>query len=773
MAQSTWSTPQVAAGVTAALVLLATLVHRRRPARGGLALLLIALAAAAGGRTWSSRAAAAPEASSLQAPARGRWRTEVEGRACLGSVVGDPRRSELPPGAVRDGELVELSPGASPERTARGPVPARAGPRPTSRVQLDEVRRLGDGRTLVALELGRHLQRLRASALARIDGLADGATRGLAAALLLGDRSRLPDGLADLFTRTGTRHALALSGLHVGLVAALWIWPAGRALAALAGLALRGRGRRLATDPAPWRALLLLAFVPLAGGGAPVVRAALALALAGLAPLAPLRPLSPHEPLSPLQPVARERRRPDGLSVWALAALLEWLAHPDALSQLSVQLSYLATLGLLLLTPGLASAWRPETSERLAVDRLGRRRPPWLRVPLVVALRSVRYGLAASLAATLATLPIVWWCFGEWSPVGPVATLLLLPPLTAFLGIGWLWLALPAAPLEGLLGLLALAMTSLLESLDGWPGTPLPLPPRPALLLTAAGATTLAAGALRGRPGRQLVWLAVLLWGVCCWPRAASPDGLEVIAHDVGHGTAVGIRAPGSPVWLFDAGSRDRRGVARAAVEPWLRAREILRPGVVCSHAERDHAGALPRVCERFPPRIWAGAVPARLAGRLPHDCLRVDTGPGRLELGTEGELGLTLVRGLAEEGNEGSRDLELRWRGSRVLLCGDAEDDGRASMLRQGLVQGPYDLVLFPHHGSETPWLGPFLEAARPRLVWFSAAARPPVADELDRRGIPWRSTHRDGPLSWSPTPGRVDSGTGPDQARCVQGSG
>lgn len=47
----------------------------------------------------------------------------------------------------------------------------------------------------------------------------DPAARGLGLALLCGDRSELPPGLPDLFTRTGTRHLLAVSGLHVGLLA--------------------------------------------------------------------------------------------------------------------------------------------------------------------------------------------------------------------------------------------------------------------------------------------------------------------------------------------------------------------------------------------------------------------------------------------------------------------------------------------------------------------------------------------------------------------------
>ena len=222
----------------------------------------------------------------------------------------------------------------------------------------------------------------------------------------------------------------------------------------------------------------------------------------------------------------------------------------------------------------------------------------------------------------------------------------------------------------------------------------------------------------------------------------------------MGHGTCSLLRAPGGETWIFDAGSRDGSLVARRVLVPLLRELEVGHPGVVLSHAETDHAGALPWLVERYPPRAWLGAIPAQVPERLPHDCARIDVESGRLELdpGGEGGLELALLRGLHEAGNEGSRSLEVRLGALRLLLCGDAEGPGLARQLRQGLLRGPYDLVLFPHHGSETPWLAAFLTATQPREIWFSCAGRPAVADELERRGIPWRSTAESGTLvrSW-----------------------
>ena len=84
-------------------------------------------------------------------------------------------------------------------------------------------------------------------------------------------------------------------------------------------------------------------------------------------------------------------------------------------------------------------------------------------------------------------------------------------------------------------------------------------------------------------------------------------------------------------------------------------------------------------------------------------------------------------------------------------MLCGDAEERGLERMLAAGLLDGPLDLLLFPHHGSDSPWLGRLLEAGRPGRVWISAAGEPPVAAELERRGLDWACTGLAGPLTAS----------------------
>jgi competence protein ComEC len=592
--------------------------------------------------------------------------------------------------------------------------------------------------------------------LERVDRLEDPVARGLAASLCLGDRSRLPWGLADLFTRTGTRHLLAVSGLHVGLLALLLGIPAllvprrtGRRISQR-----NGHGRsRVRPVAALLRAGLILILVPLTGGAPPVRRAALVLALASVAPALP--------------GTNGLRRRADPLSLWSLALALELLSNPLAFDSLSLRLSYTATLGLILGAgplDRLLGRHLPWFGPIAPVGRLADPRRSLWRVPLSLFLRAVRGSLAVSLAAVGATLPFAWTVFGEWSPVGPAATCLALIPVALLLASGWVMLlagdlAWIAEPLGEVFTVTAHALVASLEIWDALPGTPTPLPPRPAALVWIA---VIGGFALLRRPRDESTplrsvrrWLArttALAWGALLLPWSAAPLGLEVHVLDVGHGTAVVLRAPGEPAWVLDAGSRDRPGVARRAVAPLLRLWDVGTIGVVLTHGDADHAGALPWIVARFPARLWAGAPPpGDLSPKSIGERLDLVAGRKRIPPRRSGEHvpRLVLLRGGDARGNEGSRALEVTWEGHRLLLTGDAEGEGLAAQLRAGWVHGPLDLLLLPHHGSQTPYLGPLLSVTMPERVWVSESGLPSLAPELDRRGLSWSCTGRDGPLS------------------------
>jgi competence protein ComEC len=703
----------------------------------------------------------------------GRWTTSWNGldgaRGHLEEDGASGATLDLPAGVAAPGERVRVLDGAEPLELPRGPVPRMAwlpGPRARGhfRIRADELVRVAP-----SSELPRPWADWRGRLLERCERIEDPTSRGLARAFLLGDGSQLGPGLADLFARNGLRHVLAVSGWHVGWMALLCFGPCAWLLTrSLEHLPRAWRSRRAASAlPRVLRVTCVLLYIPLTGNEAPVRRAAIAFALALAADWLP----APRVDGESTGGRAR-RRRADLLSLWALALILECALDPRAPTRLSLALSYLATLGLMVFTRPMLQLLDRVSGGRLPArapagsGRIDGRAPMGIEPVRILRAHCARWlllGIAASLAAVLATLALVWPSFGEWCPLGVLSTPLLLPLFSWLLLSGTLLLALPCLWPESAFSAPAHALLEILRWIDSLPGTPAPLPLRPLWALWIPIACWALALGLerRSRWRRWALATACVASAVVLAPWTPSPERLEVVALDVGHGTAIAMRAPGPATWIFDCGSRDRARVAQEALAPLLAAWESTAPAVVLSHEDLDHASGLPWLAERYPPWLWAGAVPALWSERLAHTAGRLDLGPGTLFLPASpsgdppGPIRLVLARGTAPGGsddsaggNEGSRTLLVRCGGETLLLCGDAEGAGLSSLLEAGVLDGRCRLLLLPHHGSDTPLLGRLMRAASPSEVWVSCSGPPPVARELDRRGVRWRST-AEGPLA------------------------
>jgi len=635
---------------------------------------------------------------------------------------------------VRPDALVRLAP--SPP-----PGPRWAGGAPLAAARAAWVGGLERAREAIAARLGRAGLGARAGALAR--------------SLLIGDPSAWDAADLDLFRRTGTRHLLAVSGLHVGLVA--WL-----VLAVLRGPRPGAGARGGRWIPLALVAALVL-YAAITGAGAPVVRATLAAALAAWAGRVRSRATLAGSGAASGEPAGTTPvpRRADGLSLWGAALAAEGLVRPAGRLELGLLLSYAATLGLILGT-------RP--IERVLVALGSALRPP--RVSLAprsagpgLLLRGIagrllglgRTAVAASAAASLATLPLAWTRLGEVGVVGVLATPLAIPLLGAAIALGWLAALGPlgsAVPVARALELAARALFGLLELADRLPGSPLPLPERPAWLVLLATTAAFGALAAAGRTRALARATARAGFALLLVPWTPAPRGVELVALDVGHGTCLVLRAPGLPLVVFDAGSRDRTALLDEALGPLLSRLEPAGIAAGGSHAHRDHAGALATLLERYPPVLLFGALPPGLGERFPH-VPAIDLAQGRVELVPGGGAGapvrLQLVRGSDAAGNEGSRTLVVLGPEGRLVLTGDAEGAGLLAALRAGWLAGeaPARLLLAPHHGSDTPLLGPLLAELRPREVWISTSRPSAIEAELLRRGVRCRTTAAEGPLA------------------------
>lgn len=489
---------------------------------------------------------------------------------------------------------------------------------------------------------------------------------GLVAGLAVGARGGISHAQWQTLRTTGTSHLLAISGLHLGLVAALVYLLMGFAARRIPPLARRVPARLVAATAGM---LAAIAYAALAGFSLPTQRALIMLA----APLAALL----------------WRRRIGVTTALGVAAFVVTLVSPLAVMSASFWLSFGAVTVL---------AW----------GLAGYRGRGWLRPQWVVSLGLVpltalffgRITLVGPLANFVA-IPVVGWLAVPLALAGTVAELLHPgwgTPLfhgSAFV-LAHLW--------PFLQWLQAQAYASIDAAPSGW-------------VLAAAALGALLLLAPRGLGVR--VAGAGLLVPLFFPPTHVLPAGAyRVTVLDVGQGLSAVVRTAHHTL-LVDTGPRWWHGndAGRGVIEPYLRARGLSRPDrIVLSHADSDHSGGLATLQRRWPDiDVLSGVRGAE------HACHR----------GEHWRWDGVMFRILGpDEGMRGSRNnracvLKVSTPGGSVLFPADIEKAGERALLRDGARRLAAQVLIAPHHGSNSSSTPPFVNAVHPRFVVFSTGYR------------------------------------------------
>jgi competence protein ComEC len=552
----------------------------------------------------------------------------------------------------------------------------------------------------------------------------------LAAALVLARREGLDAGLRDAFARAGTAHLLAISGFHVGVVAALL-------LALLRGAGLSRRRAGVGAAAGAWAYVALLGFPDAA------CRAALILVV-----------------LAVSRAVGRAPARWGALGG---ALLVMIAAEPGRITGPGFELSFAGAAGLV--------AWAPRLRGLLR-RALGAGAP-----------RPVVSALAAGVAATLATVPVVAWHFERVSLVGIPATLAVTPLVT--LAIPGLLASLTANALHPALGHLVAAWVSpllaLLELVTRWMGG---FPwasvwvPR-SWLPVAAGGVLLGLWLVGRVPRvRRRARLGVATAGGLCalavWPlllTLQARGSLEIDMLDVGQGDAFALRTPGNRWLLIDTGpgatnpDPGANGVVRA-----LRRRGVHRlEALVLTHPDMDHIGGAQAVLESF--RVGAVLEPARPFGKEAYvgalDIARARGVPwiqardgehfvvdgvtfDVLSPPEPGSPGDTLP-GTGTDTNLESVVMAVHYGAFDALFTGDAPalvERAVSGRLGQGI-----EVLKVSHHGSESGTDPLLLARAAPELALVSVGRgnrfghpSPAVLARLRRAGVEIHRTDEEG---------------------------
>jgi competence protein ComEC len=515
----------------------------------------------------------------------------------------------------------------------------------------------------------------------------DTRTSALAAGIVLGQDERISRDTVEEFQASGLAHLLAVAGQNVTLLAVL----------ALPILGAAGLGRR--TRLAGVLGLICI-YVPLTGAGPSIMRAGAMGAAATVAQLSG-RPASQWYALM-------------------LASAFTLAIDPRAWLDAGWQLSFAAVVGILCLGPHL----------RRALDRL----------PDALA-----EGAAMTVAATLATAPLLAFHFERLSIVSLFANLLALPVVAPIMWVGTL--AATAAQFStgaaALLNAVNGFCLAYLAAIAHWsarlPGAVVSLKIGSPLALALAYIVPAAVVAgyflVRGHRVAKLVRrhrlrVAAIATAACTavvgshgGHAAGPPKRFTATFLDIGQGDATLLRTPAGGTVLIDGGPHD------AAIVTKLRAAGVNSIDVmVLTHSQEDHAGGLAPVLENFPVRVLldggtADPLHTRIVTLAHSHGTRIVVARAGMTIHL-GRLRLAVLspQGPGIEGadpNQASVVALASYGSLDLLLTADAESD-----VTLPLTLPDVELLKVAHHGSGDTGLRALLERIHPEVAVIEVGA-------------------------------------------------
>jgi len=549
----------------------------------------------------------------------------------------------------------------------------------------------------------------------------------LAKAILLGKRGSMPQSLRDDFARTGTAHLLAISGLHLGIVAGILL---------SVGVWLLGRRYYLYV----WLALgTIWLYALITGMHPPVVRGAIMASLFLTAEL-----------------LGRQRSAITALT-FAAAAMVG--TSPYILGDAAFQLSFLAMAGLVFIFPTLR-VW----GRRAIKASLGEEGTP-------VTIASIASdSLSVTLAAIIAVWPVVAHYFGIISFAGPLATFLLLPALPGVIVTGALtamlgFLALPAAQVAGwLTWLFLLYIVWVVEGLatmplsfmeigavspvfiwsyyfvlaaaiwlnsrrTGWTG-----PIRETTIRIRAGANT--SLAFISRLPRKLAVPPLLVIAILISLTAATmpDDNLHVSFLDVGEGDAIFIQKGNTQILVDGGPSPQAINMALGSKMPfWDRTIDLL----ILTHPHHDHLTGLAEVLLRyrvkqvlFPEADYESPVYDEWLKLITEKNIRSTAARAGQQIALdEGAIIRVLnplptpLAGTRSDTDNNGVVLHLSQGKVSFLLTTDIMQEAEWELLRRRAKLSS-SVLKVAHHGSDTSTTPEFLAVVNPQLAVISAGA-------------------------------------------------
>jgi competence protein ComEC len=570
----------------------------------------------------------------------------------------------------------------------------------------------------------------------------DRVAAAIVVAVLVGDRTGLPERVRDRLQAAGTYHVIAISGGNIAIITALVVGALrllglrGRAAGAIAIVALLGYAQVASSGPSVWRATLMA--------------------------------------LLYLAARAADHRSPSWHTVAAAAAAMIVVRPLDVRDP-----GFLLTFG--------ATAALVEMARHVRVSSRG---GPWRRVSRWVAVSG-----AASLAVGMALLPVSAATFSRITWAGLALNLVAVPAMAILQVAGIATVLSPFEAVARAAGWVASAGAEAIVSssalVDALPWLAVRVPP-PGAWLVAAYYAALAVLSLRhpgpgvesssrdpwlriGAGGTLIASMLTMVAGVEPLrgdSRRAPPGVLRWTMFDVGQGEAMLVEFPDGRTVLIDSGGLPFGGasfdVGARVLAPALWARGVRRlDALLITHGDPDHVGGAGALLRDFTPRrLWHGIpVPtheptqAILAGAarrgVPVEELRAGG------VSTPGGVRLRVLHPPVPDWerrrvrNDDSVVVELVYGEVAFLLTGDVGADTERALAPQ-LTRSAVRVLKVAHHGSRTSTSAALVERWRPQVALISCGRgntfghpSPDVLGRLASIGARVLRTDRDGQIT------------------------